>query len=258
MNFENLGKTYEKQKYCIINNFTNFDEKQILEYYDTCRYGTISDLTGGPYAHVPGLRTLRPPGDMGPFYEVRLGGAEHNTDDNAISKLFRELCLIRTKVLYYASNPLIMKTFSFLSGRSETTCSLEVANSITEAEWKDLTMEIMKTYQGWSRFMHYDLEHHCLFKHVDSADDIIAILLLSRPGYDYTGGLFMEHPVTKEITCVDSLMSKNDLLIIDGNYYKHWVEQKPITTKSRFSYFINMNPCSIQGAKIFSEVLEEK
>ena len=86
----------------------------------------------------------------------------------------------------------------------------------------------------------------------------MAILLLSRPEYDYTGGLFIEHPVTKEIICMDSLMSKNDLLIIDGNYYTHWVEQKPITTKSRFSYFINMNPYSMQGVKIFSEALEEK
>jgi len=250
MNFENLGKTYEKQKYCIIKNFTNFDEKEILEYYDACRNGTISNL---------GRRNaLLTPGDIGPFYEVRLGGTEYNTDDSAISKLFRELCLIRTKVLYYASSPLMMKTFTLLSGRPETRCSLEVANSITEAEWKDLTMDIMKTYQGWSRFMHYDLEGHGLFKHTDSANDIMAILLLSQPGQDYTGGLFIEHPVTKEVTCMDSFMSKNDLLIIDGNYYPHWVEHKPITTKSRFSYFINMNPFSMQGVKIFSEALEEE
>lgn len=250
MNFANLGKIYEKQKYCIIKNFTNFDEKEILEYYDTCRDGTISNLDR--------RNALRTPGDIGPFYEVRLGGVEYNTDDSAISKLFRELCLIRTKVLYYASNPLVMEAFSFLSGRPKMKCSLKVANSITEAEWKYLTMDIMKTYQGWSRFMHYDLGQHGLFKHTDSVNDIMAILLLSRPKYDYTGGLFIEHPVTKEIICMDSLMSKNDLLIIDGNYYTHWVEQKPITTKSRFSYFINMNPYSMQGVKIFSEALEEK
>ena len=115
------------------------DEKEILEYYDTCRDGTISNLDR--------RNALRTPGDIGPFYEVRLGGVEYNTDDSAISKLFRELCLIRTKVLYYASNPLVMEAFSFLSGRPKMKCSLKVANSITEAEWKYLTMEIMKTYK---------------------------------------------------------------------------------------------------------------
>lgn len=209
-NFNKLAAEYTENKYCIVKDAITEEELgQINSFYETqTKY------------------------DNGRHLELKLGGIKQNFHNSIPSNLFRKISNIRVKILSMASHSMIHR--NLIEGSSNE-------------EWEKLMVEVMDKYGGWSRFMQY-LSGHKFHSHHDAKGEVMAILYLSQPLKDYTGGLYIYNPKHKCEECIDDLINRRDLLLCDANYYRHRVDIKPITSVGRLTYFINFNPNSTDGA----------
>lgn len=210
INFNKLAAEYAENQYCIIRDVITEEEfDQINSFYEA-----------------------QPKHDSGRHLEIKLGGINSNLHNSIPSNLFRKISNIRVKILSMVSHSMIHRSL--------------IENDSHE-EWEKLMMEVMEKYGGWSRFMQY-LSGHKFHSHRDAKGEVMAILYLSQPLKDYTGGLYVHHPEHKCEECIDDLINKRDLLLCDANYYRHRVDIEPITSVGRLTYFINFNPNSRDGA----------
>ena len=170
-------------------------------------------------------------------YEYKLGGIKKNMGRDIMSETFRYISKIRIKLLSVASE-------TDLSYKELLQSNLSI--TATEDCWDKVTIDVMRRLGGWSRFMQYSDGQSGFHRHTDSVGEIMAILFLSQPGLDYRGGLFGLDKDNREF-CIDTMTSRCDLLILDGNYYPHRVDIVPLTDKGRVTYFINFNPFDMQG-----------
>jgi len=210
IDYKKLVTEYRSKRFCILRDVINDDELDtILEFYNSL----VKD-------------------DNGRHLEVKFGDINNNLEDSMIANLFRKISIIRVKVLSLSSNFMMHRNLS---------------EDALEDEWERLMVEVMQKYGGWSRFMQYG-KGHKFNAHKDAIGEVMAILHLSQPLTDYTGGLYVYHPETKKEECVDDMLNTKDLILCDANYYMHRVDIKPLTKTGRLTYFVNFNPLSSEGA----------
>jgi hypothetical protein len=224
---DDIIKHYKKYKYCVIKNFMPEQESDdLIEAWD---YREDAPF----YADLP--RTFK----TGPYSELKRNSA-HVTGKRFLSA-FLKACRTRVEVLIKSDELLL-------------------PYSIEDFETNpSLTIDIMEHYGGWSRFMHYKNSKQNFGGHKDAVGDIMAILHLSTNGVNYDGGLHIVKP-DDEVVCVDTKhnLSKGDLLLIDGNYYEHWVKIRDFGKEiGRLTFFINLNPHG-QCGKVSREEQENK
>ena len=213
-NFRKLGKHFEENGFVILKNVITEEEwLEIMEVFGEVDFS----LNGGDHlSHILGTVSNR----------KRILGGE----------LFRRVCLLRTKVLCYADHSLFhdwMKKFHDRfpkHERDQWDLPHTYLDFVSDAEWMHISLETMKKYKGWSQFKHYTVndlgnQHH-FREHQDGPEDTFALLLLSDPIKDYSGGLIVHGqrlPWNTPEFCADSRMSHGDLLVFDGHRHRHEV-----------------------------------
>ena len=199
---------YKKYKYCVIKNFISDDKSNHL----------INVFNGGS----------RPHGSRMPLMHY-----------------FREISSIADPLLYHVSKDVCQTRIEILIKSNE----LRVPYDLRDLKNPNIALKIMDETGGWSRFMNYKDENQEFASHKDAIGEVMCILHLSTYGINYKGGLHIVKP-DDEVICLDKKhsLSKNDLVIVDANYYEHWVRVSDIVDETgRLTYFINLNPNSKEG-----------
>ena len=222
---DDIIKHYKKYKYCVIKNF--MPEQESDDLIEAWNYRGFQFPPGSPYIFKTDTYS-------------ELAKRDDVTGKRFLSA-FLKTCHARVEILIKSDELLLPYGIEDF----ETNPSLAI--------------DIMEHYGGWSRFMHYKNSKHSFPGHKDAVGDVMAILHLSTNGVNYDGGLHIVKP-DDEVMCVDTKhnLSKGDLLIIDGNYYEHWVKIMDLKKKvGRLTFFVNLNPYG-QDGKVTREEQENK
>jgi hypothetical protein len=124
-----------------------------------------------------------------------------------------DILKVRTAIQLQPESDGVLQFFCLSSGRE---LSLE-ADPVSAA------IEVLKKKGAWWRFMQYR-DGDFFNPHVDAPGEVMAILHLSQPGKDYTGGLYVcERNDPSKSFCVDDNLNKGDLLLVDAHRRPHWV-----------------------------------
>tara|TARA_R110002073_G_scaffold115116_4_gene252632 strand:+ start:10235 stop:11008 length:774 start_codon:yes stop_codon:yes gene_type:complete len=158
-----------------------------------------------------------------------------------------------TRFAYPTSNPLLDTTIKNISKTR-----LQVVKADTNPISDSMFTQTITEQKYWCRFMKYS-KGHPFPPHRDSRHEVMAIMFLSQPGQDYSGGLTIIKDDLTEIN-LDSFCNKGDLLIVSGGRYIHYVDTAPTPGRDgRITFFVNSHPSDLEGVlRNFSNVEEAR
>jgi len=230
---DELVEEFASKKYCIVKKYFSPEQCDLLLDYSSGFEPSIS--FGHHYImDTDMVRSL----DFDKYEEVS-SFAEKEKEYSSknglypMSELFINISVLRIKLMIraYEKGAFPRRAFDGMFLYKKNNQINNIGEYLLEDYWRK---------DFWGRFMSYMKEDDVLNPHKDAYGEIMAILFLTSPNTDYSGGLSIFEEQTKSEKCIDDLCEQGDLLILDGNAYLHWVDNiKNISGKGRKTFFVN-------------------
>jgi len=259
ISIDKLSKELLNKKYCIIRKYFNHDQCDLLVEHGRTE-GQFPDEPGGAQlTSISRFKKYYLDKENAMFLNIVEGeeksdfkekeeqwlsfkNIEKKEDSKVFfqypfQELFINISLLRLKIVTEAVDQglFLQKDFdgNFLFKRTE-----EIV------DFKKYFLDDYDRKKYWCRFMCYGVNDmvRTIDPHKDAYGEVMAILFLTSPNIDYSGGLFIYDEEIKAEKCIDKICEKGDLLFLSGNEYFHWVDVQDISGNGRKTFFINNHP----------------